>query len=147
MVPSKIKLSSPVASCIASSQAQKLFFMHIYILEYCFPKLLNESPDGQMVFFCQSSYLNSVTSFVDIFSCTNPHLSWHVCTKPYISSHFAFSALFLLLCYSVCWSQKTWLTRGLFCPTTTWPWIFTWQLSVHPSLDFWLLLFSGRSNL
>ena len=44
-------------------------------------------------FFCQSSYLNSVTSFVDIFSCTNPHLSWHVCTKPYISSHFAFSAL------------------------------------------------------
>lgn len=25
--------------------------MHIYILEYCFPKLLNESPDGQMVFF------------------------------------------------------------------------------------------------
>lgn len=50
-VLSKIKLSSPVVSCIASSQAQKLFFMHIYILEYCFPKLLNESPDSQMVLF------------------------------------------------------------------------------------------------
>ena len=131
-VLSKIKLSSPVFSCIASSQAQKLFFMHIHILEYCFPKLLNESPDGQMVLFCQSNYLNSVTSIVDIFSCTNPRLSRHLYQALHILT-FCFLCSFPASMLRVCWSQKTWLTRGLFCPTTTWPWIFTWQLSVHPS--------------
>lgn len=92
-VLSKIKLSSPVVSCIASSQAQKLFFMHIYILEYCFPKLLNESPDGQMVLFCQSNYLNSLTSIVNIFSCTNPtpllaylYQAWHILTFCFLCS-------------------------------------------------------------
>lgn len=68
-VLSKIKLSSRVIPCISSFQAQKLFSMHFDILEYCSPKLLSESCHGQMVlFFCQFSSLNSVTSVVHIFS-------------------------------------------------------------------------------
>lgn len=71
-VLSKIKPSSPVVSCIASSQAQKLFSVHIDILEYCFPKVLNESPYGQMVFFVA----NPATWIILLFYCRHLLSPW-----------------------------------------------------------------------
>ena len=55
-------------------------------------------------------------------------------------SHFDFSALFLLLGYSICWSHRTWLIRGLCCPTTTWLWVCAWQPSCSSLIGFLALV-------
>lgn len=41
-------------------------------------------------FFCQLSYLNSITSIADILSCSDLPLSWHSSIKPYIILTFSF---------------------------------------------------------
>lgn len=53
-----------------------------------------------------------------------------------VSLHLAFSALLLLLGYSVFWNQQAWLTRGLCHPTTTWLWILSWQHSRSSLIGF-----------